>query len=133
MNTKRCPHCGLIKPLSEFQRCRWMADGRQTWCRDCMNEKKRSYSHPQGKEHASLASVPTARLIDELCVRGLRLSVSPQPPAPPKEKENILPDNLLRGMETSSTAVRRRMAITLRELSEAVEYINREIRKLKAQ
>ena len=61
MNTKRCPHCGLIKPLSEFQRCRWMVDGRQTWCRDCMNEKKRSYSHPQGKEHASLASVPTAR------------------------------------------------------------------------
>ena len=132
MNTKRCPHCGLIKPLSEFQRCRWMADGRQTWCRDCMNEKNRSYSHPQGKEHASLASVPTARLIDELCVRGLRLSVSPQPPAPPKEKENILPDNLRRLLEASS-AGGSPTARALLELAEGVADVDREIRKLKAQ
>lgn len=132
MNTKRCPHCGLVKPLSEFHRCCWMADGRQTWCRDCMNEKKRSYSHPQGKEHASLASVPTARLIDELCARGLRLSVIPQPPAPPREKENILPATLRSLLEASSKGGSP-TARALLELAEAVADVDHEIRKLKAQ
>lgn len=132
MKTKRCPHCGLVKPLSDFQRCRWMADGRQTWCRDCKNEKNRSYRHPQGKEHASLASVAAARLIDELWGRGLRLSVSPQPTAPPQEKENILPATF-RSLLEASSAGGSPTARALLELAENVADVNREIRKLKAQ
>lgn len=35
--TRRCPHCGIVKPLSEFG-FRNMGDGKirnQSWCKDC--------------------------------------------------------------------------------------------------
>jgi hypothetical protein len=40
---KRCPapDCGRIRPLNEFWRSQANADGRQTWCIDCMRSRQR--------------------------------------------------------------------------------------------
>ena len=39
---KRCPHCKRILPLTLFSKSASSKDGRQTYCRDCMNGYKRS-------------------------------------------------------------------------------------------
>ena len=38
---KRCPRCGQYKPLEAFSANASSTDGKQTWCRECMNEKAR--------------------------------------------------------------------------------------------
>jgi len=37
--TKRCPHCGLTKPLEEFPRNRNSKDGRHAYCKPCHNAR----------------------------------------------------------------------------------------------
>jgi YHS domain-containing protein len=34
---KRCPKCGEVKALSEFQKNRTRKDGLQVWCKTCIN------------------------------------------------------------------------------------------------
>lgn len=41
MKTKRCPHCGKTKLLSEFHKNRTSPDGHMSWCRACHNEDER--------------------------------------------------------------------------------------------
>ena len=41
---KRCPRCGLLKPIKEFYRNRARPDGRSDWCKDCKKDHK--YSKP---------------------------------------------------------------------------------------
>lgn len=41
---KRCAKCGLTKPLSEFNRHRASADGRQSYCRSCAREYRALHS-----------------------------------------------------------------------------------------
>jgi len=36
---KRCPDCGVIKPLDDFPRNRRMKDGRHSYCRPCHNAR----------------------------------------------------------------------------------------------
>ena len=38
MDTKRCTKCGLLKPLSEFSKCKRTKDGLQFHCTDCKKE-----------------------------------------------------------------------------------------------
>jgi hypothetical protein len=38
---KRCPDCGLIKPLDEFPRNKNSKDGRHTYCKRCHNARGR--------------------------------------------------------------------------------------------
>lgn len=40
---KRCPGCGIIKPLTEFGKNRGTRDGRTSRCRACLREIERVY------------------------------------------------------------------------------------------
>jgi hypothetical protein len=40
---KRCPGCGITKPLAEFGKNRGTRDGRTSRCRDCLREGERHY------------------------------------------------------------------------------------------
>ena len=40
---KRCSHCGVVKPLSEFTKNRTTNDGLSYWCKDCVKEVYPSY------------------------------------------------------------------------------------------
>ena len=35
-NLKKCPHCGLIKPLDSFHNNKSRRDGKNNWCKTCM-------------------------------------------------------------------------------------------------
>jgi hypothetical protein len=39
---KRCPDCGLLKPLDDFPRHRRNPDGRATYCKPCHNARGRA-------------------------------------------------------------------------------------------
>ena len=44
--TKRCRYCKKELPLSEFHKSRYTKDGRQAYCRECMNTYHRiRYRH----------------------------------------------------------------------------------------
>ena len=40
---KRCPSCGVTKPIDDFCVKRKEADGHCTYCRDCVKQKARVY------------------------------------------------------------------------------------------
>ncbi len=42
---KRCPKCGIIKPVNEFYRNKARPDGRADWCKDC----KKAHKYSKGK------------------------------------------------------------------------------------
>lgn len=42
---KKCAACGVVKPASEFQKCRLTVDGLQRVCRDCANAARREGYH----------------------------------------------------------------------------------------
>jgi hypothetical protein len=39
---KRCPKCGEVKPIDQFQRSAGRYDGRQSWCKICSNQRDRA-------------------------------------------------------------------------------------------
>lgn len=43
MKTKRCPKCGEIKNMSDFNKSRRTKDGFQCWCRVCDSESNNKY------------------------------------------------------------------------------------------
>ncbi|WAA67788.1 hypothetical protein [Microbacterium oxydans] len=48
---RRCPRCGVVKPLPEFPRNRSRPDGRTAYCRPCHAERQREYrATPEGAE-----------------------------------------------------------------------------------
>lgn len=49
--TKTCPHCHLTLPLDGFHRHRGARDGRQSWCRACMNETTRVHRQQRRAEN----------------------------------------------------------------------------------
>ena len=56
---KRCPRCGAVKALSEYNRNRARPDGLQNWCRDCDNERRRAQraaNRQQARERARESS-----------------------------------------------------------------------------
>lgn len=40
MDAKRCPCCGLTKPLTEWSRNRAQRDGLSTWCLSCKRDEQ---------------------------------------------------------------------------------------------
>jgi len=41
MKTKKCPNCGGVKSVEDFQRKTSNKDGLQNWCADCLKESQR--------------------------------------------------------------------------------------------
>ena len=48
LTEKRCPKCGEVKPVSEFNKCRTNKDGLQGYCRSC---QKAYYRTPRYRAH----------------------------------------------------------------------------------
>ena len=46
---KTCTKCGETKPLDDFYRKRSSADGRDSWCRECVAERSRRY-HEENRD-----------------------------------------------------------------------------------
>jgi len=40
-DTKTCPNCGETKSVTEFSKNNNRADGRQSWCKKCSNERNK--------------------------------------------------------------------------------------------
>ena len=49
MDTKRCPKCGEVKPLTEFGKDKGTRDGHSPWCKVCTANRKKAYraAHPE--------------------------------------------------------------------------------------
>ena len=96
--TKRCPKCGEVKPVTEFAINRSNKDGLQNYCRSCNNklykdwaERKRQEKleaeldpkveeRDRLKKHANpLISVSTEDLVKELKGRGFCIMINPTP------------------------------------------------------
>lgn len=41
LRTKHCPQCGSDLPIGAFNKNRARYDGRDSWCRDCFNRRRR--------------------------------------------------------------------------------------------
>lgn len=54
---KQCKQCGVVKPLTEFHRCRTVKDGRKARCRDCLNASNRAWrdANPEKMRAATAA------------------------------------------------------------------------------
>ena len=61
INSKRCPTCKAVKPLTDFAKNRARKDGAQDKCKPCYKTYQREYQRtPKGKEvrrHARLKNV----------------------------------------------------------------------------
>ena len=62
--TKKCTKCGRELPIEQFSINNKHKDGRQSWCKDCMNAAARA---PRA---AKLGKFSDSALIDELRRRG---------------------------------------------------------------
>jgi hypothetical protein len=63
---KRCPKCGEVKPLTEFNRNRTTRDGLTHWCKECLRETSRRYreANPEAVRKAARESMRRAREAD---------------------------------------------------------------------
>lgn len=91
--TKRCPKCGEVKPVTEFGTNRSRKDGLQWVCKSCASkiwkenydrrrqEKLATTEIKDGlKKHANpLVSISTEDLVNELKGRGVCVLVNPTP------------------------------------------------------
>jgi len=53
---KKCPRCGVVKPLSAFYSCKHTQNGVKSWCKECDKANKRDYYNNRGgkKKHKIL-------------------------------------------------------------------------------
>ncbi len=52
---KRCVHCGIEKPLTEFHKDSHTLDGLQSWCKNCKKNYPRRKEDPQRSKERHLA------------------------------------------------------------------------------
>ena len=50
---KRCGACGLPKPVDEFHAANTKADGRQSWCKECLTTRNR-HNRKRARERLAL-------------------------------------------------------------------------------
>lgn len=54
--TKRCTHCGEVKPLDGFSLNRSSRDGRTSWCKDCCREKTARWTETRGAVQSAMVT-----------------------------------------------------------------------------
>jgi superfamily II helicase len=71
--TKKCSHCGEIKPIDEFYKNTSYKDGHLNVCKTCTSESQRaSRKRKEGDKDNPLASFTSRKLLEELRDRGYR-------------------------------------------------------------
>ena len=66
--TKKCVHCGKIKPVTEFNKHQYSKDGLQSYCKECQHNYK--YGSNKNKVRLILKDITDADLLQELKARG---------------------------------------------------------------
>ena len=74
METKKCPRCGRVLPLSEFNKNSKNKDGLQGYCRECQHEIYQASQVSKEKllSNNSLAGYTPRDLLAELKKRGYK-------------------------------------------------------------
>lgn len=67
MQSKRCPKCGVVKPVSGFNKKLAARDGLQSICRECSNAYSRAYHEAHGEEQRAYHRTRYETRRDEIC------------------------------------------------------------------
>ena len=79
--TKTCPNCGKVLPVSEFYTNKSRKDGLSTYCKECTKIINYSYRDKEYKKPSafSLSDVSVDDLVKEIMSRGKKVMVDPLP------------------------------------------------------
>jgi len=73
IETKRCPHCRQILPISSFHLNRSRSSGRDVWCGMCKNEaRKVQRKRVRDAKHAARALLPPTPKVKQIRQRPVR-------------------------------------------------------------
>ncbi len=55
--SKKCGHCKVNKPVSEFNKRHYNTDGIHEWCRDCQLERGRKYEAKRKEDRLQWSNI----------------------------------------------------------------------------
>lgn len=67
--TKKCAHCGQVKPVTEFYKDSHTRDGLQSWCKQCSNARGKKSVERAEKELLAAAQEHLERTSEEAPAR----------------------------------------------------------------